>query len=81
MSDNVPGANNQKAISWVKSFEAFDNDDTSLKYDAWAGWYVEVRRCEMSNEELGRMSRRCWSLFHTSMWALEWNEDGSRNPI
>lgn len=82
MSQEAPGENNKKALAWVQSFEEFDNEDTVLKYDPWAGWYIQVRRGDCTNDQIGILSRRCWALFHTSLWALEWHDERvSLNPI
>lgn len=69
-----PGANNYKALNWVKSHEQWDNDSTTIEYDVWSGHYVRVTQGDMPDEEFQAIRRRCWNLFHTSIWAVEWSE-------
>lgn len=67
-----PGANNEKALNWVRSHEEFDNDETTIKWDPWAGHYIEVAKGDKDDAEITAMSRRGVQLFHTPVWAKEW---------
>lgn len=72
MKTTEPGANNLKALNWVRSHEEHDNDDTQIKWEPWTGHYIEVVMGDKSDGDITSMSRRAMQLFHTPVWAKEW---------
>lgn len=67
-----PGANDEKALRWVKSHEEFDNDSTVIAYDPWAGFFIEVEIGDTDDDTVKHLGRRSLALFNTPVWAKEW---------
>lgn len=64
------GENNKKALFWVQSHE--DLAEAEIAWDAWAGYFIEVSQGLYTSKQFEALSTRCFDLFDTPMWAIEW---------